>query len=490
MWTRRVAQPCILISLWFAHAALAQQKVTLTNHEAPVLSIPFFIMFAAENTLVLSPDGHHGAYIIRDPSNGNEHVVIDGRPGEAYQRIERESLVYRPDSDLVVYAARIDKESYLVGGEGVKADVVGSSVQFSPDGKHVVLIGSTDKRWSVFVDGKPGEAFDGILDNRLVFSRAGRMAYVGLRAGRKVVVIDGAESLPFPDVSFPVFSADGDRAAYIVTDGVHSHIWFDDFARHEARDGIRPASLALSTDGTRVAYAFGSAPHMRVVAGRRGDEGQWPTAGEAYDWVFDDTLAFSPDGRRLAYAARRGDHCFVVVDGKPGPPFDGIVSGSIAFSNDSRRLAYVAEQVEAGGGNVIRSVVVDGMAWPAFERIRGVPRFSPDGSHVAYVAEHTAGGLTAQFIVVDGTSGKAYSCIRGEPVFSPDSKRVAVMAIAPDERLAAGEDVPRPDGNDAAPARRLILDRSDAYQLPVNPLDAAAKRPINVMLVEEQIGHD
>jgi hypothetical protein len=49
--------------------------------------------------------------------------------------------------------------------------------------------------------------------------------------------------------------------------------------------------------------------------------------------------------------------------------------------------------------------------------------FSPDGSKVAYVAEHA----DKQFVVVNDEEGPKFDSV-DEPVFSPDSKRLAYGA--------------------------------------------------------------
>ena len=489
-----VAHSVLLAMLLVCLPALAQERVVLKNSEKSLSKIPFDRR--ESHSLVLSPDGWHGAYVLR--RDGHEWVIINGEPGDAYERVAPDSLVFSPDATRIAFAARLGGRWHVANGEELSEAsynaVVGSSVRYSPDGKRLAFIATRDKRTFVVDGGAEGPAFDAVVDDRLAFSATGRLAYVGARAGRKVVVIDGAESMPFAEASFPVFSGDGNRAAYLASDGARWFVGFDDFARHDVMTGARASTLALSRDGSSFAYAFRSPEGMRVAVGNRGGGDAKPVAGEPVDWVFDGSITFSPDGTGLAYAVRRGDECHVVVDGKPGPPFHGIVPGTIVFSPDGRRYAYVAEQT-TGVGALGRTVVVDGTAWVPFERVRGVPRFSPDGRHVACVAEHTFRGLTGQFVVVDGSPGKAYACVRGDPVFNPDGTHVAVMALAPDVRFAAGEELPRlasAGGNDDDHSgRRLVLDQTDADRLGVTSFGRRPPRPpLEVLLVQEQIGHD
>ena len=129
-----------------------------------------------------------------------------------------------------------------------------------------------------------------------------------------------------------------------------------------------------------------------------------------------------------------------------------------------------------------------------FDRVRGAPRFSPDGLHVTYVAEQIEGEAIRQFVVVDDTPGKAYAWVRGEPVFSPDGSRVFVYALGPDDRFEAGDELPR-DAVPAAGGGRLVLDHTQDFGLLLrrpwrgDPAERE-QRPIEMLFVEERIGYE
>jgi hypothetical protein len=149
------------------------------------------------------------------------------------------------------------------------------------------------------------------------------------------------------------------------------------------------------------------------------------------------------------------------------------------------RLAYVAERAEPEG--LRRVVVVEGEpARASFERIRGTPRFSPDGRHVAYVAEVGA----RQLVVVDDAPGKTYTWIRGEPTFTPDSSAVVVLALGADERFDAGDELPADPVQTGA--TRLVLDRTQGFKqsLRVYVPERLRKQPLPIVRVEERIGFD
>ena len=480
---RRVATAGALVVGLLAAGAFGQHRVTLTNKEEPLGEIPFDA--GAANSLVISADGKHGAYIKRD-SDGYL-VVLDGHHGPPYDAIARDSLVFSPNGTWLAYAARSGGRWHVVEGDQQSwpyDDIVGSSLRVSADGLHFAFIASRNKRTFVVLDGVEMPAVEAFIDNRLVFSPVGgRLAYAIKKGGRTLVVLDGAESLLADEVSPPIFSGDASRLAYVARVGADSFVVLDNVDRLPALPGIRPLSLALSRDGKRFAYVATSLEGMRVVTA--------DAAGKPHEWIFDGSITFSPGGDRLAYAVRREGKCLLVVDGKPSATAsDGILPGSIAFSPDGRRVAHVAEV--ASGGRVSRCVVVDGVAGAPFDRIRGVPRFSPDGRHVAYVGERIQAGGVAQFVVVDDTPGKPYACVRGEPVFSPDGTRVAVMALGSDERFEAGEELPRLAPEDAGDtARRVVLDRTPDVRLATHHgAHPRQREPIRVLLVEERIAVD
>ena len=92
----------------------------------------------------------------------------------------------------------------------------------------------------------------------------------------------------------------------------------------------------------------------------------------------------------------------------------------LKFSPDGLHLAYVAER----DGKEL--VVVDSTEGPAYHEIMpGTPIFSPDSRRVAYAAD-AAEGFVA---VADGRAGKAYEgIIQGTLTFSPDGAHVAYGA--------------------------------------------------------------
>src|SRR5882724_679158 len=112
------------------------------------------------------------------------------------------------------------------------------------------------------------------------------VAYVALRTGKWVAVIDGVQAKPYDRIVGLRFSPDSKHTAYAARRG-------DNF--------------------------------LPVLDGREGKE---------YDDLGEGSLTFSPDNKRFAYQARKGEKWIVVVDGVEGVPYEAIGKGSLLFNTN------------------------------------------------------------------------------------------------------------------------------------------------------------
>ncbi len=319
--------------------------------------------------------------------DAGQRVIVDDRPGEAYDRVECQSLTFSPDSQRLAYAAErlgawfvvLDGQEYgPYGALGMQPERDSFSLAFSPDSQRLAYAVGEAGRWSVHVDGQADASYAGILESSITFSPDGsRLAYVARTDERRwVVVIDG--------MAGPAF----DQAAF------------------------GPGGIVFSPDSLHVAYAAMMSSRPTIVID-----------GQALEVPYDSVggLTYSSDAR-LAFAARRGMRFYAVVDGQEGPPFDLVgsngVLGGVLFSPDGRRVAYPAEQ----GQDAL--MVVDGVEGRLYDTV-GSPVFSPDGQRLAYAATR----LGLEYMVVDGEEGPALDAVVPYPVFSPDGHRCAYVAL-------------------------------------------------------------
>jgi Tol biopolymer transport system component len=380
--------------------------------------------------VVLSADGSHYAYV--EPRHANQRAVVDGKPGAEFDSVDLDGSAFTPDGQRFAYkAVKGGKPLVVVDGEAAAefdgtgiTNVPGNSKAFffSPDGKRLAYVSGE----AVVVDGKVGTAYSSIATSPIFSADSKSVAYVARKGSSNAVVVDGQPGPSYDKVDFLSFSRDGDHLAYAARTGTNESLVVDgratpvDGSIIDARDGVFYASvspgpigrdradytplgaLALSPDGTRVAYVackgFGlgiPAPTYAIVVD--GKPGPWRDTSPS-------NLVFSPDGKRLAYAAGGHGKRWVVLDGKEGPEYDAIkqISPDGGFSPDGKRFAYVAtsgqksalvmDGLELGGwsapagmdglfalgadGDWKYSVVVDGEGGPKYDEL-GVPGRSP-----------------------------------------------------------------------------------------------------------------
>ena len=123
--------------------------------------------------------------------------------------------------------------------------------------------------------------------------------------------------------------------------------------------------------------------------------------------------------------ARRGAKWRAVIDGREGPEFDRFEGFlPLTFSPDGKHVAYIAQW---GHGPRWRyRVIIDGKEGPEYEAkwVAG-PIFSPDSRRTAYVGQR--GGR--EFVVLDGKELTPHDAVDGIRLhFSPDSRRLAYIA--------------------------------------------------------------
>lgn len=168
-----------------------------------------------------SPDGKHLA-VACNYGGGNAYVVLDGKKGETYAKIEVANgaahfgMQFSPDSQSFGYFADAGSRSFaVVDGHEYDPGFDGAgAIYFSAEGHHVAVVGEkADASGQVlYVDGKRILAAPGGFYGSFAFDRDGShwMIY------GQGLIVDG-RSLPFGAVNglLPRFSPDGREVAVV-----------------------------------------------------------------------------------------------------------------------------------------------------------------------------------------------------------------------------------------------------------------------------------
>jgi Tol biopolymer transport system component len=398
-------------------------------------------------TLQASPDGRHVAYVeklddkFRVVADGTKHETYDKIDSVTFTRDGR--LLYRGKRGKQLFYV-VDGKASEAYGLATKPILSPGGRQFAYAatlGKTLYdwfVVCGTEK-------GKTYPSID--LKRLVFSRDGAHLAYrVALDPERSLVVVDTTEGAEYTNVSPPVFCGDGTTVAYFANRDKDYFVVVGE-KEHSRPVSVEADSLRVNRDGSRHAYSvLGAKPYV-VVNGKPGPEADYVTTplfspdgrtlaysarregkyrvcgdweSEPYDLI--EGIAFTRDSRRLVFRAKRGEKWLVVTNGREGKEYDGVELRDIRAirARPSNRVAYTAERGDK------QIVVIDGEESAAYDGVKSwelrqpVLIFSPDGEHVAYVAER--GGK--ELVVLDGQEGKAYKRV-WQPRFSPDGTRLA-----------------------------------------------------------------
>jgi hypothetical protein len=146
-------------------------------------------------TLVFSADSKRSAYVaVRDKK---ALVVIDGKPGPAYDYILAGTPVFSRNSQRVAYAGKRGRTWHVVADGRETFQEYGlikeNTLQFTPDARHLVCIasyGDNGRRMAIAVDGELSEDYMFPVSSGLVFDGPTSFHTLAVR-GDLVAVGDG-----------------------------------------------------------------------------------------------------------------------------------------------------------------------------------------------------------------------------------------------------------------------------------------------------------
>lgn len=439
-------------------AACCQDKPAAPVHKfTPICAIT---SEEADKTLILG-GGSHFAFV-RSSQGGRETVVLDGKPGAEFSKIDL--IRFSPDGRRLAYVAQVSPGRSVVVSDGQSSPEFPEirNLAFSLDGRRMAFVAMVSKdRFTMVVDGQSGPEYFDISEPS--FSTDGsRIAYMAcLIAGSEkssrlkfeCVVVDGKPGETYAFVGPPVFSLDGKRMAYVagsfspggkcgqclILDGQPGPYGFCQMLTSTSPSNFRREPFAL-----RGAFWSPLAGWGLMGIEFRDKDGKLAPAYDPSHFP-----VFSPDGKRIAYIEAAERAVTVVVDGQKGESYAGV--SLPVFSADSQRIMY--SSIALGLGLAKRRMVIDGVPGPFVSSIEGA-LFSPDSKRVAYVATSSEksklGG--SMVVVVDGRESPGFDSIHARSLlFSPDSKRVGFIGMRERKQMVVVDGRPglKHDGADS-----------------------------------------
>lgn len=378
-------------------------KLTLSETQLCVLGS------VIDSIVAISPDGRHIACATH--REGNECVLLDGKPGEVYFQIIPESIVFSPNSLRLAYIAQLSYRCRVVVVDGTQGDKVydEENDQNSPAG--VAFTGDSNSAIPLLTDKEHSVVYS--YDNKYMALMTYCTVDIGDDHGTLYAHAKNAVFFSNKRIVYLAQKRESQKWVVVMRDTGKSGANARELKNKFDKEGKEYEGLRnLVVDQTTGAYACVAERKEKQLVVRDGSE------SKAYD-----RIGFGPvvSADNVAYGAWQEDKCIMVIGKEEILGYADVLD--IKYSPDSKRLAYAVRK----DNKVL--VVVDGKEGPVFADVTNL-MFSPDSAHIAYTAKRNVNWIA----VTDGVEGKEYKQIF-RPTFSPDSKHLAYVAQSGEKRI-------------------------------------------------------
>jgi len=426
-------------------------RVALTNDEA------------REDSPAFSPDSERVAFTRQLPGRDSEIAIVSALGGNLTSVITRAAHpAWSPDGRSLAFIHRATSDVPAsvsvagVDGSQIRSLLAADSTYpfvrepaWAPDGRSLAVVrgvgGSTGEIWIVPISGGAPRRLSndppGVFSQRPVFTRDGRGLVFSSNLGGATNLwyraLDGSAPVrlttgPGPD-EWPSVSTDGSIA--FMNSKWRNALVLADLQAGSTRTLMTHSPYiwapAFSPDGRQIAFSRGDADgawHIWITDAEGGQPRRLTSgAGEVYP-------RFTPDGSAIVYqgwSAPRRIWRVPVAGGPPVPltPDGGPDEMMADVSRKGDRIVYGSTNPE---GERVYVANIDGTgAKLLLDSPASVPRWSPDGRHIAFSTERGySGGIL--MVNADGSGVRRLTTRGGWPVWWPDGSRIGYMTIGPD----------------------------------------------------------
>lgn len=300
----------------------------------------------------LSPNGAHVAYFqptvksARMEAHGLGVMVVDGKAGQTYQRIE--SVLFAPDDGRVIYVATNNRQTVVVdrGAESPAYNGIRLPLLFSRDGHHMEYVASDADGTFVVLDGKPSQHFTSIAAQTDAgqprFLDDGSLSYVANKSG-KTQLMHNDQAV---GEGSGLMSPNGRRTALLTTTGVGS----GSPTAQITLDGVSQPKLAtvsflvFSPDSRHFAY-------VGTSQGRANEHQLFVDGVSRLQMLDVGGVLYSPDSQHLVVRAvshSMGTNDVLYLDEKPvlEMPATAAYSAIVHWSNQGRQLVLIGPSMQ------------------------------------------------------------------------------------------------------------------------------------------------
>lgn len=365
---------------------------TIADKDEPALEDP---VFAGKPIfeILFNEQGLGVVYVAKKA--GMEHVVHNGKTGEAYEKIY--NLTISPDGQRVAYVItdKAGKQRMVLDGREERPfDDVGRP-SFSPDSRHIAYRVGIGQDLFIVVNDKISRGYKTYNGNPIFSPDSASIAYPEGLDGKR------GPRLIISDREFKNVIVKENCGDYL--------IWNDDKTRLAAIQQVRDKRRVID-------FSFAQPEIVRE--------------GPLYKAV--GQLVFGPDGASVSYVADKDGALVQVLNNKEHPlPADPLLAEPLVVRGQKDAVAIMADKrVEAAP----QALYIGGTTEKYYDMIMHLT-FSSDGSRHAYAAK-SKGKL---FLVVNGREGQAFDAMV-KPMFSPDGKFIVCRARQAGKRFVVVAD--------------------------------------------------